>query len=78
MKEVSKSVKKVELETSYSSKQRTERLEIRCSKNFNTLVNAVIGLSTYSKPSKADVLHRAMVCLAEKEGLLRAGDSRYI
>lgn len=73
-----KTPKKITLDNSYSAKQRTERCEIRCSKNFNTIIDAIINESEYSKPSKADVLHQAIKELAEKKGILKIGDSYYV
>ncbi len=78
MKLKEKTVAKVKLDTTWSARQRSERCEIRCSKNFSTLVDALKSNTGYSKVSTSDVLHRAIKCLAEKEGLLLAGDSHYI
>jgi hypothetical protein len=69
---------KLTLDNSYSAKQRTERCEIRCSKNFNTIIDAIINEAEYSKPSKADILHQAIKELAEKKGLLKIGDAYYV
>lgn len=75
-----KTEKKLKIDTSWSGKKRTERLEFRCSKNLLLVIDALIAKygREYSTCSKADLMVRAIKEMAEKEKLLLIGDNYYL